>query len=243
MGSYAGVILVAYSALVSNTGGETQVWEHSWQFYLGVMLPCLVGLLMANILTSFLNLRKPERVTLSVECCYQNVGIATSVALAMFEGNELSEAMAVPLYYGLIEALVLALYCIVAWKAKWTKAPRNVSFWTMIATSYEVLLVEHSDLKAVEVSLPKHGQDVNEKLKGDTIYVKYSTEEDDEDDYQVVSCMCIHLPSHPKEASGLRLPECGPEPKEHPVPLGCKECFSPSTARAECPSPSSAIGL
>ena len=42
IGNYAGVALVAYSALMSNTGGETQVWEHSWQFYVGVMLPCCV---------------------------------------------------------------------------------------------------------------------------------------------------------------------------------------------------------
>lgn len=62
IGNYAGVSLVAYSALMSNTGGETQMWEHSWQFYVGVMLPCCVGLLVSNILTTFLSLNKPERV-------------------------------------------------------------------------------------------------------------------------------------------------------------------------------------
>mmetsp|Transcript_17104 Transcript_17104/g.36941 ORF Transcript_17104/g.36941 Transcript_17104/m.36941 type:complete len:415 (-) Transcript_17104:345-1589(-) len=243
MGSYAGVSLVAYSALMSNTGGETQIWEHSWQFYVGVMLPCLLGLLVSNILTTFLSLKKPERVTLSVECCYQNVGIATSVALTMFKGNELSQAMAVPLYYGLVEALILGLYCIIAWKAGWTKAPKNVSFWTMVATSYEVLLLEHTNLKAVEVSLPKHNQDVNEKVNtsGDTIYVKYNVEEDDEDDYQMVSCMCITLPSHPKEASGCALPDV-PESEYRGSCGAFTECLSPaSTARTECLSPTSAL--
>ncbi len=62
VGNYAGVSLVAFSALMSNTGGETQIWEHSWQFYVGVMLPCVAGLIVANILTSFLSLNKPERV-------------------------------------------------------------------------------------------------------------------------------------------------------------------------------------
>ncbi|KAL7541230.1 hypothetical protein ACHAXR_011248 [Thalassiosira sp. AJA248-18] len=207
VGNYAGVSLVAYSALMSNTGGETQIWEHSWQFYVGVMLPCVVGLFVANILTTFLSLNKPERVTLSVECCYQNVGIATSVALTMFKGDELSQAMAVPLYYGLMEALILGIYCTFAWKAGWTKAPKNVSFFTMVGTSYEVLLVEN-DLTAIEVTLPKHQKDMNEKVSraGDTLYVKYSMEEDD-DDYQVVNCMCIDLPSYPKEASGYQLPE------------------------------------
>lgn len=154
------------------------------------------------------------RSTLSVECCYQNVGIATSVALTMFQGEESSAAVAVPLYYGLLEVLILGPYCLLAWKAGWTKAPSNISFWTMISTSYEVLLVEHKDLTAVEVSLPKHVQDVKEKLNrhGDTIYVKYCVMEDEEEeDYQSVSCMCINLPLHHKEASGYQLPEVPPK--------------------------------
>lgn len=211
LGSYAGAGLVAYSALVSNGGGETRVWEHGWRFYVGVALPCLAGLLAANALTSCISLKKPERVTLSVECCYQNVGIATSVALTMFEGDQLSQAMAVPLYYGLVEAVVLGIYCLAAWKAGWTKAPRSVSLWTMLATPYEVLLAEHQDLQAVEVSLPKHGQDAREKMNGagDTIYVKYSVEDDDDDEgFELDNCLCIRLPPHEtKEASGYRLPE------------------------------------
>lgn len=158
--------------------------------------------------------------TLSVECCYQNVGIATSVALTMFKGDQLSTAMAVPLYYGLVEAGLLGLYCILAWKAGWTKAPRKVSFWTMVTTSYEVLTVEHmSDLKAIEVSLPRNEQDVNEKSNksGDTIYVKFSVDGDEEDDLQVVNCMCIPLPPREtKEASGYQLPDV---PEDVLVPI------------------------
>jgi len=219
VGNYSGIALVAYSALMSNTGGETQIWEHTWQFYVGVMLPCCAGLLVANLLTTFLSLNKPERVTLSVECCYQNVGIATSVALTMFKGDELSTAMAVPLYYGLVEAVLLGIYCTIAWKANWTKAPKNVSFWTMITTSYEVLLLEDENLKAVEVSLPKHQQDVNEKVNksGDTIYLKYSVdgdEDDDDEDFQNINCMCIQLPEGPKEASGYHLPDVPEESSE-----------------------------
>jgi len=234
LGNYAGISLVAYSALMSNTGGETHMWEHGWQFYVGVALPCLAGLVVANVLTSFLSLNKPERVTLSVECCYQNVGIATSVALTMFEGDELSTAMAVPLYYGLIEAVILGLYCTVAWKANWTKAPKNISFCTMVSTSYEVLLVEHEDLKAIEVSLPKHDQDVNEKVNrtGDTIYVKYSMDEEEqcEEDYQNVNCMCINLPSHPKEASGYQLPHV-PETDQQGGRIGVE--FLPTTTNMQ----------
>mmetsp|Transcript_8908 Transcript_8908/g.18781 ORF Transcript_8908/g.18781 Transcript_8908/m.18781 type:complete len:391 (-) Transcript_8908:1313-2485(-) len=207
VGNYAGVALVAFSALMSNSGGDNHFWNHTWQFYVGVMLPCLAGLLISNILTSFIKLDKPERVTLSVECCYQNVGIATSVALTMFKGDELAMAMSVPLYYGLIEAVILGLYCTVAWKANWTKAPSKVSFLTMLTTSYEVLILEHSELKAVEVSLPKHHKDYSEKvnMSGDTIYIKYSMEEEEE--HNAMALGCIPLPTHPKEASGYQLPE------------------------------------
>ena len=146
--------------------------------------------------------------TLSVECCYQNIGIATSVALTMFKGDELSMAMSVPLFYGFVEAFVLGIYCIIAWKANWTKAPSNASFFTMITTSYEVLLIEHSDLKAVEVSLPKHQKDVIEKVNrtGDTIYIKYSIDDDDKSEY-LLNFGCLTIPAHPKEASGYELPE------------------------------------
>ena len=137
----------------------------------------------------------------------------------MFKGDELSTAMAVPLYYGLVEAVLLGIYCTIAWKANWTKAPKNVSFWTMVTTSYEVLLLEDENLKAVEVSLPKHQQDVKEKVNksGDTIYLKYSVDgdEDDVDEaFQNINCMCIQLPEGPKEASGYYLPDVPEESSE-----------------------------
>ena len=162
--------------------------------------------------------------TLSVECCYQNVGIATSVALTMFQGEQLATAMAVPLYYGLLEAAILGFYCIVAWKAGWTKAPRNIGFLTMIGTSYEVLTTEHGDLISVEVSLAKNQKDLKEKRKmskyGDTIHISHSIDEEQKDDVEKnieenseeenVSgpwWSCFATPSTRKEASGFVLPE------------------------------------
>ena len=127
---------------MSNTDTDAQIWERPWSFYFGVAAPCVFGLLIANIMATGFNLLKPERVTVSIECCYQNVGIATSVALTMFSGEDLAEAMGVPFYYGLVEAFVLGLYCIGAWKAGWTKAPTHVSLWRSISTSYEIKIVE-----------------------------------------------------------------------------------------------------
>lgn len=141
LGNVAGVGVVLFSIFVSSSGDadtNSSMWKQPWEFYFGVALPCVVGLCIANFLSTFFKLDKPERVTVSVECCYQNVGIAASVALTMFEGDELNQAIGVPLYYGGVEMLVLGLYCIFAWKFGWTKAPKDESICVVVGKSYEV---------------------------------------------------------------------------------------------------------
>ena len=63
----------------------------------------------------------------------------------MFRGDDLAEAMGVPLLYGGVEAFVLGLYCVGAWKAGWTKAPPHEPFWRVIMTSYEILYAEKAE--------------------------------------------------------------------------------------------------
>ena len=178
-GNVSGIALVVFSATLSNSGAEDlegeaapKIWSHDWIFYVGVALPCVLGLAISNILTSFCKLRKPERVTVSVECCYQNVGIATSVALTMFEGADRSEAMAVPLYYGIVEAVVVGLYCVVAWKIGWTKAPASAKLWEVLFRSYEVIDAEHHELQEVEITLSDGTFDDGEKTSktGGTLF-------------------------------------------------------------------------
>lgn len=90
--------------------------------------------------------------TVAVECCYQNVGIATSLALTMFDGDDLNDAMGVPFFYGVTEMVFVGAYCFGAWKAGWTKAPANAPFWKVLVTSYEVLVAEGKDLSEIEIS-------------------------------------------------------------------------------------------
>mmetsp|Transcript_8399 Transcript_8399/g.23279 ORF Transcript_8399/g.23279 Transcript_8399/m.23279 type:complete len:366 (+) Transcript_8399:105-1202(+) len=146
LGNFAGVSLVLFSAAMSNADKDARIYNREWQFYVGVALPCILGLICANLMTTGLGLEKPERVTVSIECCYQNVGIATSVALKMFDGGDQAKAVAVPFYYGSVEAVVLLIYCIGAWRAGWTKAPKNTNFFKMIATSYEVIHANKGDI-------------------------------------------------------------------------------------------------
>ena len=141
MGSLSGILLIVFSAVVSALSGsnEAQIWGQPWSFYVGVSAPCLVGLFLATCFATLARLRKPEVVSVGVECCYQNVGIATSAAVAMFDDPiDKGQALCVPLFYGLMEAVVLGIYCIIAWKLGWTKAPRDEKFCKMIVTTYEV---------------------------------------------------------------------------------------------------------
>lgn len=185
LGNVAGVLLVIFSATISSVGGngDSKLWNRSWHFYVGIALPCIAGLVIANFFTSSLRLVPAERVTVSIECCYQNVGIATSVALTMFEGNDLAEAMGVPLYYGLVEAAVLGIYCIIAWKIGWTQAPPDVSFCTMIIESYEVILAEKKEIEAVEVLLrSSKGGEERISENGDTLFAYHKYKDTETED-------------------------------------------------------------
>mmetsp|Transcript_3158 Transcript_3158/g.3029 ORF Transcript_3158/g.3029 Transcript_3158/m.3029 type:complete len:490 (-) Transcript_3158:59-1528(-) len=154
VGSFAGVILVVFSLLVSMNSKEkdSKLWGQSWSFYVGVSMPCIMGLILANLISFFIRgrqqdgggynyrLDKPQVVTISVECCYQNVGIATSAAIAMFPDSETrGQALCVPLFYGILEAVLLALYCLLAWKLGWTRAPADEKLCVILAKTYEVV--------------------------------------------------------------------------------------------------------
>jgi len=145
IGNAAGILLVAFSMIITSTEEESELFGRGWGFYFGVATPCVAGILFSTGLTTALDLHKPERITVAIECCYQNTGIATSVAMTMFEGKDLADAVGVPLYYGLVETLLLGAYCVIAWKSGWTKAPIDEKFSKILSTSYEI--TKHDDFE------------------------------------------------------------------------------------------------
>lgn len=159
IGNIAGLALVTFSIVISSSDHSNALWSQPIVFYIGVALPCLLGLLAATSMVSYFRLAKPERVAVAVECCYQNTGIATSVAAAMFEGEELAVAVGVPLFYGICEAVFLAIYCITCWKLGWTKAPADEKLCTVIFTSYEVLEMIEGEPESIEVVLGGFAED------------------------------------------------------------------------------------
>jgi predicted Na+-dependent transporter len=86
IGNLSGAVLILFSAVATNTGSDSadsKIWNRDQSFYLACLIPCISGLLAANIIATVLDLPKPERVAASIESSYQNVGIATSLALTM----------------------------------------------------------------------------------------------------------------------------------------------------------------
>mmetsp|Transcript_26916 Transcript_26916/g.60453 ORF Transcript_26916/g.60453 Transcript_26916/m.60453 type:complete len:513 (-) Transcript_26916:75-1613(-) len=141
VGSISGVLLIVFSGLVASLTGEHEAkpWRQPWAFYVGVTSPCLVGLFIATGCGVLARLKRPEIISVGVECCYQNVGIATTASVAMFQDpTERGQALCVPLFYGMMEAIVLGIYCLIGWKLGWTKAPREEKFCTMLVKTYEV---------------------------------------------------------------------------------------------------------
>lgn len=164
MGSLSGVMLVVFSALLSSLSDDNnaKIYGQSWSFYVGVSMPCVVGLFIATVFSVISKLRRPEVITVGVECSYQNVGIATSAVVSMFSDPvKRGQALCVPLFYGLVEAVVVGLYCLIAWKCGWTKAPRDDKFCVMIVATYEVEddeIESHVDEEAI------HNEDESEGI-------------------------------------------------------------------------------
>ena len=128
-GSICGITLILFSAFLGSggaSGAETNFWSLPWSFYVGTAFPCVIGMALANLISRSIRLSHPEVVAISIECCYQNTAIATSVAVTMFsDPTQQAEAVSVPLVYGIVEAIIIGIYCVWAWKAGWTKAPAD----------------------------------------------------------------------------------------------------------------------
>jgi len=151
LGNISGLALITFSSILSNMGNDnSKIWQRPVSFYAAVAIPCTCGLIIANFVAYRFIEVKPECVTASIEACYQNVGIATSVALSMFQDDDLAEAMGVPLFYGLVEAILLGIYCTLTWKLDWTKAPSHDPFLRVITMSYEIISAEEYEKEILD---------------------------------------------------------------------------------------------
>ena len=64
----------------------------------------------------------------------------------MFSGDDLQEALRVPVVYGFVEIFAIGIYLLIFWKLGWSKAPKNEKCCTVITKSYEL----HEEEEAAE---------------------------------------------------------------------------------------------
>jgi len=146
-GTVSGAVLIILTfVLGSGGGGSESTWfQQDWSFYVATAFPCLMGVAIANVASILAKRSGPETVAIAIECCYQNIGIAMSVAITIFADDvELrAQAVAVPLFYGIVQAVTIGCYSLWAWKFGWTKAPADERIWIVITKTYEVIDHEH----------------------------------------------------------------------------------------------------
>jgi len=117
-----GVSLFFLSLFVSEHKSRTPVWKKPASLHFAIASPIVLAIVLTLLVTSIpaFDLKKPERVAVVIEACYQNPGLATSIVIAMFSGKDAGDAVAVPILYGTYEALLLGLFCLGSHYCGWT---------------------------------------------------------------------------------------------------------------------------
>jgi len=140
IGSLFGLICVIYTLRENNKASSGHsFYSQAGYFYVAILFPIVIIGSSAIIITSFLQLPKPECVALTVEACMQNVAIGVNVSFAMYGDDEeaLGNALSVLIFYAMAQGLISITYCIAAWKIGWTKAPASDPFFKDTFHSYK----------------------------------------------------------------------------------------------------------
>lgn len=134
-GCVAGVVLGVLGVVEAVSSDPFQ--DKGLSFFIAVPMPAVLGLVGAGTLAALCRLSGPTNVAVSVETCYQNVGVALVLALSCFPDKEQGKAACVPMYYCCVEMLLLPIFLTLAWKCGLTYAPTNVSLYEMLAGNFQ----------------------------------------------------------------------------------------------------------
>mmetsp|Transcript_72241 Transcript_72241/g.223210 ORF Transcript_72241/g.223210 Transcript_72241/m.223210 type:complete len:346 (-) Transcript_72241:114-1151(-) len=142
IGTVCGLVLFSFSAFESTNPETTTVpfWRRHWTFYAAVALPVVSTAVIVTALTSIshFRLRPPERVAVVIEAVYQNTALAAAMAVQIFRGHNLGDAMGAVVLYQLCQGAVLLLFGIFAHYAGWTLAsPEETSLCGALAGNFQ----------------------------------------------------------------------------------------------------------
>jgi len=144
IGNVCGVLLVILG-FVFSSNSSAPIWGRGYTFYIGLIIPCVAGLLLALGFARLAKLGWPQSLAVSIEVCYQNTAIALAVILSSFEDDSCTgsscdvaaRAAGVPAFYQLIQVFSLAILCVSAHYLGWTYAPKDVSLFHAITRNFQ----------------------------------------------------------------------------------------------------------
>lgn len=152
LGSFGGIANIVVALVVASGGSSEgdeegpsgpeatlmslQSLQPTW--WLAVAAPCILGLLIAFTIAKCLRCSDPEAVAICIECCYQNTSLAFTIAVSIFPTPAQSaRALLVPIYYGVVEIVLIGIFVLIAWRLSWTYAPKDVGLFKCIVGNYQ----------------------------------------------------------------------------------------------------------
>ncbi|GBG32022.1 Sodium/bile acid cotransporter [Hondaea fermentalgiana] len=137
-GTLCGLGSIVLGLTASLTSCETPL-EQNAIVYLAIAIPPLLALLVALFGASVARLPKAQRVSIAVECAFQNTGIGLAVALSL--GAEGRAAAVVPIIFGAYDAFLVGGFAIASMFFGWTLTPKGIPLW-------EAFVFEHQETAA-----------------------------------------------------------------------------------------------
>jgi len=136
-GNLCGFCLITFSFIFSSV--NEPIWDREGVFYAATATPPVCALVLASVITAIpaLSLSLPSRCAITVECAFQNIGIGLAASLSLFRGDEAAKAAGVPLFYGLVQTVLVCIFLVTAWQLGCTFAPKEDSFCLVLRKSYQ----------------------------------------------------------------------------------------------------------
>ena len=86
-GNASGVALVLLGFFFSSNS-SAPIWARTSDFYFGIAMPCVFGLLLSLAFSKLCGLPKPHCLSVTIETCYQNTAIPLAVILSSFSNDD-----------------------------------------------------------------------------------------------------------------------------------------------------------
>jgi sodium/bile acid cotransporter 2 len=138
LGNVCGLVLIVLGFAFSSASG-TPLWSKPPKLYFAFAFPALLAFPLSFSIASLsiVRLTRPQRVAVGVECIFQNVGIALSIAISMYDETTVGRAIFAPLWYGVAQSVLVPIQLVVLWKAGFTHAPPSASLWRVVTQSWQ----------------------------------------------------------------------------------------------------------